>query len=135
MVSCMMLLQMTKLGARGARIAWLLMIGLAATAPVGCGVSNRYVLPVSSGEADLYYPAIMSASQEMGVQPYLTNNGVQVRLKEGGWIYFMAQGRPTLEMIVAVPDQPDVQERQRAGKQLGDAIWNRAMALRRAAGP
>jgi hypothetical protein len=60
---------------------------------------------------------------------------VQVRLPEGGWVFFYGGSqRPSMQMIVKVPDdQPsEVSARTQAGKDFGDALWKRALELRRA---
>jgi hypothetical protein len=105
-----------------------------------CGAAGaRYVLPVAGTEAAAYYPAIMTAAREKGAQAYAFDDHVQVRLPDGGgWVFFFGgPQRPVMEMIVQVPDKvpAEVPARKQAAKDLGDALWNRALELRRATLP
>jgi hypothetical protein len=111
----------------------------AALAMLGaCGAGASYVLPVSGAEASAYYPAILQAAQEKGAQAYVFDDHAQVRVPEGGWVFFYGGAqRPSMQMVVKVPDDnaSEVPARTQAAKALGDAIWNRALELRKAAAP
>jgi predicted small lipoprotein YifL len=111
---------------------------LATLAACGAG-GARYVLPAAGTEAGGYYPAIMTAAQEKGAQAYAFDDHVQVRLPgDGGWVFFFGgPQRPAMEMIVQVPDKvpAEVPARKQAAKDFGDALWNRALELRRATLP
>jgi hypothetical protein len=105
-----------------------LVVALSACAPF-----HYYPLPVSSGEARATFAPITVAANEMGLRYWKWDDSVGVQVDPEIRLSYMFDASNDYVLCVQLKhkDPPGgVQAALAKGKQIGDEIWRRAMALR-----
>jgi hypothetical protein len=128
------------LAARGTTMRSLL-LGLSAlllaTTMSACGTYRSYGLPVGHNEAPSTFAQIRFAAEQQGYTAIVFKDSVNVKLDDATWVYFRVEPQD-FKMIVTVDDDKVVPEQREAkvieGKAKGDAIWAKAMEVRRDTG-
>jgi hypothetical protein len=105
----------------------------------GCGTFNAYRLPMDAAAAPSTYGPLISVAQNRGLEAFEGPNGVVVKVDPITQLWFQPQPNThAYNMIVHLDDEQvapgELAEKVRAAKALGDALWNEAMAARRATG-
>lgn len=120
------------------------LLGLAVVALLslpGC-VQRWYPLPIPAAEAHLTFAPIHSVALELGYKTWLRQDGVQVNPDAMTRIDFAYDINHNYSMSVFISDKKAARAMQGGeegalarGKQIGDDIFRRAIALRRATAP
>lgn len=107
-----------------------------ALALMGCGTFNAYRLPMDSQSAPSTYAPLVYAAQQRGLVAFEGVSGVVVKVDPVTQLWFRVNAGNAFEMVVRVTDDQiapgDLSSHVQQTRALGDALWNEALAARRA---
>lgn len=104
----------------------------------GCGAVKSYQLPLAPNEGAQLVPALIAASQELGLYSF-RGKGALVELEDGSQLSWEpgADGRDFM-LFITIPNGVPEEERTAyfaAAKSKADEIWNRATRRHQAPPP
>ena len=104
-----------------------------ALALAACAPFRYYPLPVSTGEARATFAPIATAASDMGLKFWRWDDSVGVQVDPELRVSYMFDASNNYVMCVQLMHKAPpggVEQTIARGKQVGDEIWRRAMALR-----